>query len=385
MTREKEGHSLPWAEDSMKHYDSSPFSSLMPVILDDRTIADLYQIATGAYAPLTGFLEEADYLLVCSDMHLTSGAPWPIPITLAVDEDVARHLHLDQEIVLIDSHHLIRGRMTVTSIYRPNLRREAKWVYHTTDISHPGVRYLLSRKPVYIGGPVSVDHIPELAYASLIWRPSDVRRAISERGFKRVVGFQTRNPIHRAHEYIQKTALETLDGLLIHPLVGPTKDDDIPPAVRIKTYQRVIDKWYRKDRVLLAAYTGAMRYAGPKEAVLHAIVRRNYGCTHFIVGRDHGGVGQFYGPYDAHHIFDQFRPGELGIIPLLFDDAFYCRQCQGMTSAKVCPHDESYWVRLSGSEVRRRLKEGEPIPEEFMRKDVSEILYHYYHFKRQGL
>ncbi len=231
---------------------------------------------------------------------------------------------------------------------------------------------------VYLGGPVEIFRLPTVELGGLQWLPSHVVTEIRRRGWRRVVGFQTRNPMHRAHEYIQKSALETMDGLLLQPLVGPTKADDVPAHVRIATYHAVVDHWYPTKRVILAAHTGAMRYAGPKEAVLHALVRRNFGCTHFIVGRDHGGVGNFYGPYDAHRIFDRFDPGALGIIPLFFEDAFYCRTCSAMGTAKSCPHESSSHVALSGTEVRRRLNGGEEIPAEFMRPEVARILQQYY-------
>ncbi len=366
---------LPWKWETP---DIPDLSKAIHIVVDERAMADLYQIAIGAYAPLRGFLDEDDYLAVCSTMHLSSGEPWPVPITLAVDEDTALGLQAGDDALLVDSHGMIRGQMTITSIYRPNRLQEAEWVYRTTNPAHPGVHYLLNRSPVYLGGPVQIDRLPNLTFDNLLWRPDQVRRAIKDRGWQHVVGFQTRNPIHRAHEYIQKSALETMDGLLIHPLIGPTKGDDVPAHVRIATYKQVIRHWYREDRVILAAYTGAMRYAGPREAVLHALVRRNYGGTHFIVGRDHGGVGHFYGPYDAHKIFHEFDPGELGITPLFFEDAFFCRQCQTMTTAKGCPHPENSWIRLSGSAVRQRLQTGKVIPGEIMRPEVVQILRTYY-------
>ncbi len=367
---------LPWKWDvSLDHHAPDA----VRIVLDERAIADLYQMASGAYAPLQGFLDEDDYLSVCTAMRLSSGEPWPIPITLAVGEDSVSLLETGDDILLVDTHQRIRGQMTITSIYRPNLHQEAQWIYGTTSLDHPGVHYLLSRPPVYLGGPITVNRLPDLTFENLLWRPDQVRQAIKDRGWKNVVGFQTRNPIHRAHEYIQKSALETMDGLLIHPLIGPTKGDDVPHHVRINTYKQVIRHWYREDRVILAAYTGAMRYAGPREAVLHALVRRNYGCTHFIVGRDHGGVGHFYGPYDAHRIFEEFDSDELGITPLFFEDAFFCRQCQTMTTAKGCPHPEESWVRLSGSEVRLRLQTRKEIPGEVMRPEVVQILQDYYH------
>ncbi len=348
------------------------------IVMDARKLADLEQIAIGAYAPLQGFLEEADYHEVCLRMHLTTGEIWPIPITLAVYEQQAAHLAVGQTVLLVGESGVLQGRMTLTSIYRPDKRQEALDVYGTTDRRHPGVRYLLESGPVYLGGPIEMFRLPSPELGGLPWLPSQVMQEIRRRGWRRVVGFQTRNPMHRAHEYIQKSALETMDGLLLQPLVGPTKADDVPVSVRIATYHAVVDHWYPPKRVILAAHTGAMRYAGPKEAVLHALVRRNFGCTHFIVGRDHGGVGNFYGPYDGHRIFDRLDPSALGITPLFFEDAFYCRSCSAMGTAKSCPHEPAVHVALSGTELRRRLNAGEEIPTAFMRPEVARILQHYY-------
>lgn len=354
------------------------------IVLSDREIADLYQLAIGAYAPLKGFMEEKDYLSVVESLRLSDGQPWPIPITLGVSEGQAQSLRSDQPVILTGEDGRIHGTIRVTSLYRPNRTREAERVFGTSDVRHPGVNGLRQSGPVYIGGPVEIGAHPELV-GGLEWIPCRVKEEFDRRGWRRVVAFQTRNPIHRAHEYIQKCALETVDGLFIHPLIGPTKADDVPANVRIRTYQTVINRWYRKDRVLLAAYTGPMRYAGPREAILHALVRRNYGCTHFIVGRNHAGVGNYYGPYDAHRLFEQFDPGELGITPLYFEDAFYCYRCQGMTSNKGCPHDVEDRVILSGTEVRRFLERGRSLPTEFTRPEVAEILQDHYRSRSKQL
>lgn len=354
------------------------------IVLSDREIADLYQLAIGAYAPLKGFMEEKDYLSVVESLRLSDGQPWPIPITLGLSEGQAQSLRPDQPVILTGEDGRIHGTIRVTSLYRPNRTREAERVFGTSDVRHPGVNGLRQSGPVYIGGPVEIGAHPELV-GGFEWIPWRVKEEFDRRGWRRVVAFQTRNPIHRAHEYIQKCALETVDGLFIHPLIGPTKADDVPADVRIRTYQTVINRWYRKDRVLLAAYTGPMRYAGPREAILHALVRRNYGCTHFIVGRNHAGVGNYYGPYDAHRLFEQFDPGELGITPLYFEDAFYCYRCQGMTSNKGCPHDMEDRVILSGTEVRRFLERGRSLPTEFTRPEVAEILQDHYRSRSKQL
>lgn len=370
--------SLPCNYPLLTAPDVSPHAYSTQLVLEPYQLADLYQLAAGVYAPLSGFLDEHEYGAVCESMHLPTQAVWPVPITLAVSEDIAHHIRRSEKILLTDATGTAHGILTSTSIYRPDKFHEAQTVFRTTDARHPGVQRLLQSEPFYVGGPITVFRLPPSPFEGVSWLPEDVRTEIRRRGWQNIVGFQTRNPVHRAHEYIQKSALETVDGLLLHPLTGPTKADDVPPHVRMATYHTLIADSYPRNRVLLAVYTGAMRYAGPREAVLHALVRRNYGCTHFIVGRDHGGVGHFYGPYDAHHIFDQFGRDELGIMPLFFEDAFYCRQCRQMATAKTCPHTDAAHVSLSGSEVRRRLTGGEAIPSEFMHPKISEILRQHY-------
>jgi len=344
--------------------------------LSRANLADLEMIAVGAYSPLTGFLRRDDYLRVVEEMRLTNGLVWPIPVTLAVDEAVARDLREGQDVALAEGDRLL-AVMHIDEIYPYDKTREAREVYRTTDEAHPGVARLYAQGDVLLGGDIWVFDLPRAAqneYPDLRYTPAQTRRLFAARGWKRIVAFQTRNPIHRAHEYIQKTALEIVDGLFLHPLVGETKADDIPAEVRIASYRVVLEKYYPQDRVLLGVFPAAMRYAGPREAIMHALARKNYGATHFIVGRDHAGVGQYYGTYDAQEIFDQFPPEDIGIVPLRFEHAFYCRECRAVVTAKTCPHGPEAWLHLSGTEVRARLRRGEMLPPEFTRPEVSEIL-----------
>lgn len=352
-------------------------SSLPRIPLNPRELADLYQLASGAYEPLDGFVGPEDYRSVVHDLRLRDGSAWPIPITLSVTEATARHLASGTWVILTDGSDHPHGRILLEHKYRPNREEEVRRVFGTTDLRHPGVRDVASNHPVYVSGPVEVFQADNLK-GGLEWIPARIRRAFKQRGWDRIVAFQTRNPIHRAHEYIQKSAMESMDGLFVHPLIGPTKPDDIPATIRIKTYHAILRQWYPKKRVFLGAYTGPMRYAGPREAILHALIRRNYGATHFIVGRNHAGVGTFYGPYDAHEALSEFSVDELGIQPLFYEDAFYCRQCQAMASTKTCPHNSTAHVSLSGTEVRARLETRQPIPPEFSRPEVADILQAYY-------
>ena len=336
--------------------------------LDAKTAADLELLATGAYSPLTGFLGSADYRRVLADMRLANGVPWPLPVTIRV-ADMAGF----PDVLLLKRGELL-GRLDVQEVFTAPRELEAQRVFGTTDAAHPGVAQLLAQGDYVVSGEVRLLRRSTPPFADLAFDPAATRRAFAERGWRRVVGFQTRNPVHRAHEYIQKAALESVDGLLLHPLIGPTKDDDIPAAVRVKSYRVLLDGYYPRDRVLLAAFPAAMRYAGPREAIFHALVRKNYGCTHFIVGRDHAGVGNYYGSYDAQRIFERFADGELGITPLCFENTFYCRACGGMASSKTCPHGEEQRVSLSGSRVRELLRSGELPPPEFTRPEVARVL-----------
>ncbi len=347
----------------------------MPQIcLADRRLSDLEMIGCGAFSPLDGFMKRADYEQVVVNKRLANGLPWTIPITLAVTPDEAEGLEIDSEVALIDKFGNVLAVMHLEEIYRYDKEREARLVYRTTDEAHPGVRNLFHRGDVQLGGRIQVlrERVDQ-TFKEFRLTPERMRRAFAERGWRKIVGFQTRNPIHRAHEYITKTALEIMDGLLIHPLVGTTKDDDIPAEVRMKCYQVLIDNYYPKTRVLLAVLPAAMRYAGPREAIMHAIIRKNYGCTHFIVGRDHAGVGNYYGTYDAQYIFDEFEPAELGITPLMFDNAFYSPTVGGMATDKTAPEGAEK-ITLSGTKVRQMLMDGQAPPPEFTRPEIAQVL-----------
>lgn len=353
------------------------------VPLTNMAASDLEMIAVGAFSPLVGFMTKADYDGVIDDMRLSNGLPWSIPVTLPVGDETAADLREGQEIALFHGDNLM-GILTIAEKYPADKEREAREVYKTTEQAHPGVARLYRHGNWLLGGEVFMLNGPQNAeFPELRHEPAQTRRMFASRGWRRTVAFQTRNPIHRAHEYIQKTALEIVDGLFLHPLVGETKEDDIPADVRIESYRTILRDYYPADRVLLGVFPAAMRYAGPREAIFHAIARKNYGCTHFIVGRDHAGVGNYYGTYDAHHIFDEFEPDELGITPLFFDYTFFCKKCGGVVSAKTCPHSKEDWVYLSGTQVREMLERGEMLPEEFTRPEVSRVLMEGIQSKKQ--
>ena len=349
--------------------------SLTPVALSGREQGDLEMIAIGAFSPLTGFMGRKDFASVCKDMRLADGTVWPIPVTLSPPDDVTSKIREGQKLALKDDEGRLLGVMTVKEKYAHDKALEIPNVYKTNEEAHPGVKIVQQQGNWCLAGPIDViAPNPNPEFPEYRLPPAKTREAFEQRGWQTISAFQTRNPIHRAHEYLTKCALEITDGLLIHPLVGETKSDDIPADVRMDCYRTLIDKYYNRERTMLTVMPLAMRYAGPREAVLHSLIRRNYGVTHFIVGRDHAGVGNYYGTYDAQKIFENFEPSELAIEPLFFEHSFYCLTCEGMASHKTCPHDDDVRVILSGTKVREMLGKGEKPPQEFSRPEVAEIL-----------
>lgn len=342
------------------------------VQLDERAASDLVMIAIGAFSPLTGFMGEADYDRTVSDMRLDSGLPWSVPITLSVTEEVAAPLSINSLVRLDNFQGKFIGILELKEKYAYDKLHEATNVYRTNDEKHPGVKVVYEQGGINLAGDIwLLDRHPHPEFPTYQIDPIDSRAMFHAKGWKTIVGFQTRNPIHRAHEYIQKCAMETVDGLFLHPLVGATKEDDIPAQVRMRCYEIILEHYYPQERVILAINPAAMRYAGPREAIFHALIRKNYGCTHFIVGRDHAGVGDYYGTYDAQHIFAEFTPIELGITPMMFEHAFYCKLSQGMATTKTSPSKPEQRVHLSGTKVREMLRQGILPPPEFSRPEVA--------------
>jgi sulfate adenylyltransferase len=349
--------------------------TLKKIVIDDWAISDLELIANGGFSPLKGFMNQADYKSVLNENRLTNGIVWTIPITLPANKKIASLVKTGEEIALVDKNSEYYALLTIEEIFHYSKKEEAQKTFLTTDKTHPGVAKLYEKPDYYLAGPIKLlNRSPKRENKNYYLDPIKTRAEIKRKGWKTVVGFQTRNPIHRAHEYIQKCALETVDGLFLHPLVGETKKDDVPAHVRIKSYLALLDEYYPKERVLFSLYPAAMRYAGPREAVFHAIVRKNYGCTHFIIGRDHAGVGDYYGPYDAQNIFNKFTREEIGIQTYFFDQTFYCNKCNSMASEKTCPHSASERLLLSGTKVRGMLRKGELPPKEVTRPEIARIL-----------
>lgn len=346
---------------------------LTKIALDERSLCDVICIATGAYSPLEGFMGSVDYKAVVDEMRLADGTIWPIPISLPVDPEVAKRLKAGSQAALANGDGSIVATIDISEVYAADHPREARNVYGTVDRAHPGVAAMLDAPSTYVAGNIDLIVMPAPEFPAESMTPTQTRKKFSELGWRSIVAFQTRNPVHRAHEYLQKAALEIVDGLLLHPLVGKTKGDDIPADVRMRCYHVLLQKYYPPGRTVLSVFPAAMRYAGPREAVLHAIARKNYGCSHFIVGRDHAGVGSYYGTFDAQRIFDGIE-AELGITILRFEHSFWCDVCEGMATAKTCPHGKENHVALSGTKVRDMLRAGERPPQEFSRPEVADVL-----------
>jgi sulfate adenylyltransferase len=349
--------------------------NMVHISLSNRDLVEAENIATGLYSPIEGFMNEEDYKSVVENMRLADGTVWTIPVVLGVTEEKAGKIEEGKRIALTDNDDKVYAVMDVEDIYKYDEKQEAQKVYKTKSSDHPGVKNVYCRGNYHIGGEIHLlERIQHDKFNEYRLDPKDVRKHIEDKGWDRVVGFQTRNPIHRAHEYLQKCSLEIVDGLLLSPLVGETKSSDIPVDYRIESYEVVMDKIYPEGRVLLSVFPAAMRYAGPREAVFHSLCRKNYGCTHFIVGRDHAGVGDYYGTYEAQEMFDNFSKEEIGITPLRFEYSFYCEECKTMATTKTCPHDNEHHIGLSGTKVRRLLREGKRPPEEMTRPEVADVL-----------
>ncbi len=354
---------------------------LRKIPLNSRAVSDVFMLAMGAYTPLDGFMRHDDWRGSCLDMKTTSGVFWPIPITLPVCKDIADSIHAEEEVALADAETgNILAVMQVNEKYSIDKQIEATHVYRTADPKHPGVAKLMDQGDVNLAGPVTVLSEAEYPakYPQLYIRPAQARAMFLERGWSKVAAFQTRNPMHRSHEYLVKIAVEVSDGVFIHQVLGKLKEGDIPADVRTRAIQAMIDNYFRSGTVIQAGYPIEMRYAGPREALLHALIRQNFGCSHLIVGRDHAGVGNYYGPFDAHHIFDQLWDGALLTKPLKIDVTFYCRRCYGMATAKTCPHDPKHHISISGTQQREMLSTDAEIPPEFSRQEVVAILKEYY-------
>ena len=351
------------------------------VVVSSREKGDLVMLGIGGFTPLDGFMTRADWEGVCDGLKMANGLFWPIPITLSTDKVTAAGIRTGTEIALLDPHEdEILATMRVTEKYSIDKAHECATVFKTTDPEHPGVKMVMEQGEVNLSGPVKVisqGGFPE-TYGPLFMTPAQTRAAFEANGWSTVAAFQTRNPMHRSHEYLAKVAIEVCDGVLVHSLLGNLKPGDIPAEVRTRAIAALIDGYFVKNTVVQAGYPLDMRYAGPREALLHALFRQNYGCSHLIVGRDHAGVGSYYGPFDAHHIFDEIPADALETRPLKIDWTFWCYRCGGIATGRTCPHDDKDRLLVSGTKLRKWLSEGDPVPAEFSRPEVLDILREYY-------
>ena len=354
---------------------------LVKVPLSSREVGDLIMLGIGGFTPLEGFMGQSDWRSVCDDLQLSNGIFWPIPITLSAQQAVADGIAIGQEVALVDGQSgELMGSMVVEEKYTIDKAHECSTVFKTQDLAHPGVKMVMGQAEVNLAGPVRVfseGGFPT-RYEGIYLRPSETRGLFDSLGWRTVAAFQTRNPMHRSHEYLAKIAVEVCDGVLIHSLLGQLKPGDIPAEVRQKAISVLIERYFVKSTVVQSGYPLDMRYAGPREALLHALFRQNYGCSHLIVGRDHAGVGDYYGPFDAHHIFDEIPRDALLTQPLKIDWTFWCNKCNSMSSMKTCPHEPADRVLVSGTKLRQLLSEGSPVPENFSRPEVLSILRNYY-------
>ena len=347
--------------------------------LTNRSISDLLLIANGAFSPITGFMNQEDYLSVLKNMRLSNNLVWSLPIVLPVSDDQLNRIKNHDEVLLSNKDGNIIGKIFISDIFKPNKTEEALSVYLTDDLNHPGVNVLKNSGDWYIAGEVEAYKVNQIQnFTNYIYEPIDLREQFVKKEWQTIVGFQTRNPIHRAHEYLLKCALEQVDGLLINPIVGDTKKDDIPSEIRMECYESMIKNYFPQKHAMLAVYPAFMRYAGPREAIFHALTRQNYGCTHFIVGRDHAGVGNYYGTYDAQKIFENFDFNDIQIKLLFFEHSFYCKRTKGMATSKTSIAKNEEKIFLSGTKVREMLLNGENLPIEFTRPEINEILLRYY-------
>ena len=354
--------------------------TLRPISITSRELSDLLMFGMGAYSPLKGFMNEESWRKCCTDYTTDQGLFWPIPITVSVSENTASSISIGETVALTDENSTIYGTLTVDEKYQIDKNLECREVYRTLDPKHPGVEKVMAQEPVNLAGPVKVlnEGIYPSTYKGLYLKPEETRAIFEKNNWSTVAAFQTRNPMHRSHEHLAKIAIEICDGLLIHQVLGALKPGDIPAEIRVAAIDALVENYFVPGTAIQAGYPIEMRYAGPREALLHALFRQNFGCSHLVVGRDHAGVGDYYGPFDAHHIFDEIPKGSLETQPLKIDIAFYSYKCGGMATGRTCPSDESQRLNISGTRLREMLGNGEPVPEEFSRPEVIEVLRRHY-------